>query len=285
MLFGTGLVATSDDFGFQGAVPSHPALLDHLARRYVESGWDTKRLLRDIVLSATYRQDSRFAGPGVEMDPDNRLLSRGASMRLSAEMLRDQALAASGLLVSRVGGPSVHPYQPAGHWRSVNSMSPAFSQGTGEDLYRRSVYTVWKRTAPDPAMIAFDAPGREVCTVRRPVTSSAQQVLVLLNNVQFVEAARVLAERVMLEREDEEERLIAVFRRLTSRSPSERELGVLRELLKEQRDFFEADAGAAAALLGVGERPWADSLPAVELAAMTVVSQCVMASDASIWKR
>lgn len=285
MLFGTGLVATSDDFGFQGEAPSHPELLDHLARWYIESGWDTKALLRRMVLSATYRQDSRADPHSLIIDPDNRLLSRGPSMRLTAEMLRDQALAASGLLVETVGGPSVHPYQPAGHWRSVNSMSPAFTRGEGDDLYRRSIYTVWKRTAPDPVMIAFDAPGREACAVRRPPTSSAQQVLVLLNNIQFVEAARVLAERAMLEHVGDEARVAFIFERLTSRRVRPAEMEALVLLLAEQRAIFDEDVDGAQALLEIGEHPREASLSPVDVAAFTIVSQCVLASDASIWKR
>ena len=285
MLFGTGLVRTSDDFGFQGEPASHPELLDLLARDYIESGWDTKALLRRIVLSATYRQDSRVDGATLERDPGNRLLARGPRMRLTAEMLRDQALAASGLLVPRVGGPSVHPYQPAGHWRAFNSFSPPFVQGKGDDLHRRSLYTVWKRTAPDPAMLAFDAPGREVCTVRRSSTSTPQQALVLLNNTQFVEAARALGERALHERATDDDRLVFVFESLASREPDAPELETLRSLLEEQRALFGADAEAAVALLEVGDAPRDSSLDAVDAAAFTVVSQCVIASDAATWKR
>ncbi len=194
--FGRGLVTTPENFGRQGAAPTHPALLDWLARDFVtpasgDPGWDLKRMCRMIATSATYQQDSRCAPALRERDPENDLLARGPSRRLSAEQIRDLALAASGLLDRKMGGPPVSPYQPGGDlWRETNTMSPAYHQSTGKDLYRRSLYSVWKRTAPLPNMLAFDAVTREVCTVSRGRTNTPLQALVLLNDVQFVEAAR-----------------------------------------------------------------------------------------------
>jgi hypothetical protein len=193
--FGRGLVTTPENFGQQGASPTHPELLDWLSRDFIEHGWDIKRLCRNIVLSATYRQDSRCTPDMRERDPENLLLARGPNHRLSAEEIRDVALAASGLLDRRMGGPPVSPYQPGGDlWREANTMSPAYAQSTGRDLYRRSLYSVWKRTTPLPNMMAFDAPSREVCTVARGHTNTPLQALVLLNDVQFVGAARALAD-------------------------------------------------------------------------------------------
>ncbi len=190
MVFGVGLVETSENFGTQGAQPSHPELLDFLARRFVDEGWDVKKAIRNMVLSSTYRQDSKLPQSTIHnpqsKDPLNRLLSRGPSGRLSAEMVRDVALAASGLLVDRLGGPPVNPYQPAGIWQENNTMSPGFVQSKGEGLYRRGIYSTWKRTTPVPSMLLFDATSREACTMRRPVTSTPMQALVLLNDIQYV---------------------------------------------------------------------------------------------------
>ncbi len=192
--FGRGLVTTPENFGQQGALPTNPELLDWLARDFIDHGWDIKRLCRMIVLSATFRQDSRADGELRARDPENQLLARGPSRRYRAKQIRDVALAAGGLLDRRMGGPPVSPYQPGEDlWRETNTMSPAYHQSTGKDLYRRSLYSVWKRTTPLPNMLAFDAPTREVCTVARGRTNTPLQALVLLNDVQFVEAARGLA--------------------------------------------------------------------------------------------
>ncbi|MBI3720926.1 MAG: DUF1553 domain-containing protein, partial [Fimbriimonas ginsengisoli] len=225
MLFGKGLVTTTENFGLQGSPPSHPELLDWLARDFIDSGWDVKAMLRRLVLSATYRQNSALTPRLRERDPENRLWARGPSHRLPAEMIRDTALAASGLLDEDLGGPPVSPYQPGDLWRESNSMSPAYHQSLGTALYRRSLYTVWKRTAPMPNMVAFDAPSREVCVVKRSNTGTPQQAYVLLNDPQFVEAARVLAERMMREGGAQPEpRIQFAFQRLTGRAPDKREL-------------------------------------------------------------
>ena len=197
MFFGRGIVATTENFGLQGAVPTHPELLDWLARDFVESKWDVKALCKKIVLSATYRQRSAAPPKLCERDPDNLLLARGPSRRLSAEMLRDTALAAGGLLVRKIGGPPVKPYQPPGLWKGQNAFLPEYVADKGEGLYRRSLYTFWRRTSPPPNMLAFDVPGREVCVVRRQSTNTPLQPLVLLNDPQFVEAARCLGERLL----------------------------------------------------------------------------------------
>ncbi|MBC8065878.1 MAG: DUF1553 domain-containing protein, partial [Chlorobia bacterium] len=229
MLFGTGLVETSENFGTQGARPTHPELLDYLARRFVDSGWNNKVLLKMMVLSATYRQDSVRKSKVKDIDPDNRLYSRGPSHRLSAEMVRDTALSASGLLNDKLGGPPVNPYQPAGIWQENNTMSPGFVQSKGADLYRRSLYSTWKRTTPVPSMLLFDATSREACTVRRPSTNTPLQALVLLNDPTYIEASRKLAERVLREAgPTAEERITFAFRLPMARKPTADETAVLK---------------------------------------------------------
>ena len=285
MLFGRGLVATPENFGTQGAEPSHPELLDWLARDFINSGWDTKALLKKIVLSATYRQDSKLRPDLRQRDPENVLLARGPSQRLPAEMIRDAALAAAGLLDERLGGPPVSPYRPGDLWRESNSMSPAYHQSVGGDLYRRSLYTVWKRTAPMPDMLAFDAPSREVCVVRRSVTTTPQQAFVLLNDVQFVEAARVLAEKALKAEHACDEQIRFIFRRLATRQPSDSEMRLLADELREQIDVFKQEPDRAKHLLAVGERKCDSESDAIQLAAMTEVAQTVMNLDATVWKR
>ncbi|MFM7323134.1 MAG: DUF1553 domain-containing protein, partial [Armatimonadota bacterium] len=249
-IFGTGIVETTEDFGIQGRSPSHPELLDWLARDFVAHGWDLKRLIRTIVTSETYRRDSTGTPADRAADPSNRLLARGPSHRLSAEAIRDGALHAAGLLVDRAGGPPVSPYQPGDLWRETNTMSPGYNQSKGDDLYRRSVYTVIKRTAPIPNMIALDSGAREVCTARRSNTNTPLQALVLLNDPQFVEAARVVAERVSKHNDP----IGQAFLRLAGRSPSQSERAALLDLRNSQRALFTADPAAARALLTVGER-------------------------------
>ena len=286
MLFGRGLVATAENFGTQGAQPSHPELLDWLARDFVNSGWDTKATLKKIVLSATYRQDSRLTPRLQKTDPENLLWARGPSHRLSAEMIRDTALAASGLLDEKMGGPPVSPYSPGDLWRESNSMSPAYHQSVGGDLYRRSLYTVWKRTAPMPDMATFDAPSREVCVVKRSVTTTPQQAFVLLNDPQFVEAARVVAETALNQNpEAGVKSLRLVFRRLTAREPDAKEIKLLQGLMMEQKDLFSKEPERAKKLIEVGDRKRDPKLDPIQLAAMTSVAQAVMNLDATIWER
>jgi hypothetical protein len=271
-LFGTGLVPSAADFGLQGQWPSHPELLDWLAVEFVESGWDFKRLTRAIVTSATYKRSSVATAELLAQDPANRWLARGARFRLPAELIRDNALRASGLLVPQLGGPSVNPYSPFDLWREVShyGSTPAtaqnFVQDHGEKLYRRSLYTYWKRTAPPANMVAFDAPNREVCTVTRGNTTTPLQALVTLNDVQFAEAARVLAARILGQPGDDEARLRWAFREVVSREPGERELAVARRTLARERQRYVADPARATAALQVGEAP-AAALPAPEQAA------------------
>ena len=280
MFFGTGIVGTPADFGSQGEWPSHPELLDWLAVEFVEHGWDVKHLVRLIVSSATYRQSSAASAELLERDPENRLLARGPRFRLPAEFVRDNALAVSGLLVTRIGGPSVNPYTPGDLWREVShyGSSPAtaqtFVQDHGEKLYRRSFYTYWKRTAPPPSMMAFDAPNREVCTVARGNTTTPLQALVTLNDPQFVEAARCFAERVLLRKEvaSDEARIRWAFAECVSRPPQDQELVVIAAALKRERINYAKNEPAARALLSVGESPRNEKLLTVEHAAWTQVA-------------
>jgi len=286
MLFGRGIVPTTENFGVQGAAPSHPELLDWLARDFVQSNWDVKALLKKIVLSATYRQDSKFRPELREKDPENILLSRGPSQRLPAEMVRDTALAAGGLLNDALGGPPASPYSPGDLWRESNNMSPAYKQSVGPALYRRSLYTVWKRTAPMPDMSEFDAPSREVCVVKRSSTSTPQQAFVLLNDTQFVEAARVLAEKAMDEGgANRRDQITFAFWRLTARAPESKELKALDELYQGQKEIFTKEPDRARQLISVGDSPCDPKLDPAELAAMTIVTQAIMNLDATVWKR
>ena len=285
--FGTGLVPTSDNFGFQGTAPSHPELLDWLARDFVSHGWDVKRLCRQIVLSATYRQDSRLR-PGLrEKDPANILLARGPARRLAAEPVRDLALAASGQLVSKTGGPPVSPYQPGPDlWRESNSMSPSYQQSKGDDLRRRSIYSVWKRTAPLPNALLFDAAGRETCSVKRTSTNTPLQALVLLNDPQFIEPSRALAEVVLRDHPDDTNaRITAAFLRLAGRQPDSRELDLLSQLLTQQLDVFKAKPDSAKAFLKIGEKTTDAAINPAILAANTVLCQTILNLDAVIWNR
>ncbi|MCO6455513.1 MAG: DUF1553 domain-containing protein, partial [Pirellulaceae bacterium] len=246
LCFGEGLVRTPNDFGTQGELPTHPELLDALAVRLVERGWDTKDLLRLIVGSATYRQSSRATAELPERDPDNRLLARGARFRLPAELLRDQALAVSGLLVPRIGGPSVKPYQPAGLWEDVSyNAEESYVPDTGEGLWRRSLYTYWKRQAPPPALLLFDAPTREKCAVGRSRTNTPLQALVTLNDVTFHAAARELARDALAESTSDEVRLQTLFRRVVSRRPDAAESQVLLDLLARHRTADKSSLLAA----------------------------------------
>ncbi len=285
--FGVGLVKTVDDFGSQGEPPSHPELLDWLATEFMASGgrespgWDVKRLQRLIVTSATYRQSSRLTKELLQRDPDNRLLARGPRLRLPAEMVRDQALAASGLLVERLGGPSVRPYQPAGLIRELTG-GDDYKQDHGPDLYRRGLYTFWKRTVAPPMMTTFDAALRETCVVRQTRTNTPLQALTLLNDVTFVEAARVLAQRVMREAATPEERLTRAFRLLTGRPPRPAELKVLADGLRRHREDFAKDLDAARKLVGVGESPPDPALDVTELAAYTAVASLILNLDETI---
>jgi len=287
--FGSGLVATSEDFGFQGALPTHPELLDWLAVEFRETGWDVRHVQRLIVTSAAYRQDSAASPELRDRDPENALLARGPRVRLPAEMIRDNALATSGLLVRKLGGPSVKPYQPPGLWQEkavFSRMLLEYEQDHGEDLYRRSLYTFLKRTSPPPAMDVFDAPSRSDCVVRRQTTSSPLQALVLMNDPQYVEAARVLAERMLREGGGAlRDRLAHGFRLATSRRPSDAELAVLEQLFEAERARFAGRPGDAEALLSVGEGPRDESLATAELAPMAIVANTLLNHDEAYYRR
>jgi hypothetical protein len=279
MHFGRGLVATPEDFGSQGRLPTHPALLDWLAATLVESGWDVKALHRVILTSATFRQSSAVPAAVVARDPENTRLGRGPSQRLLAEQIRDSALAASGLLTRRIGGRSVKPYQPAGLWEQAGT-GKTYTPDTGDLLYRRSLYTFWRRTLPPPSMLTFDAVSREVCTARREVTTTPLQAMVLLNDPQFVEAARALAERLLGRwPRDAGARHLAAFRRLTGRPPDAREAEVLARLFAEQRAIFARTPADAEAFLATGASTWNRALPHAELAATTAVVSAIMNLD------
>jgi hypothetical protein len=292
MLFGTGIVATAADFGSQGEWPSHPELLDYLAVDFRESGWNVKSLIKQIVMSATYRRDSRTTPQMLDRDPQNRLLARGARFRLPAEFIRDAALKTSGLLVSRIGGPSVNPYMPGDLWREVShyGSTPAtaqtFVQDHGEKLYRRSLYTFWKRTAPPPNMVAFDAPNREVCTVSRGNTTTPLQALVTLNDVQFVEASRVFAAKILnVDRPNQtsdDDRIRWAFLEATSRPISEQELVVLRRTLTRERHRYAMNQNAARDYVSVGEAPLPRSIPVEQLAAWSQLSAVLLNLSESV---
>jgi hypothetical protein len=286
LFFGRGMVATTENFGTQGALPTHPELLDWLARDFINSGGDVKGLCKKIVLSSTYRQRSAPTPKLRERDPDNVLLARGPSRRLSAEELRDAALLAGGLLVERLGGPPVKPYQPPGLWREQNAFLPAYVSDKGEGLHRRSLYSFWRRTSPPPNMLTFDTPSREVCVVRRQATSTPLQPLVLLNDPQFVEAARGLGERMLREGgPTRESRVVFAFREAATRKPTDREISLLEKLYSGQRALFEKDRTAAQKYLHVGELGVPRELDAVELAAATVVANAILNLDAAIMVR
>ncbi len=277
--FGTGIVATTEDFGYQGEWPSHPELLDRLAVEFRESGWDVKAMVTRIVTSATYRQSSRVRPELRDRDPGNRLLAYFPRRRLTAEQTRDQALYVSGLLVEKMGGPSVKPYQPDGLWKEVamiQSNTREFKRGEGEDLYRRSMYTYWKRAAPPPSMLTFDAPTREFCTIRRASTSTPLQALVLWNDEQFAEAARKLAERTLLEPGDDAKRLESLMKRCASRAPEAKEREALLEALAAFRERYRDAPADAEAMLQRGEAPISDKVEKSELAAWTMVASAVM---------
>jgi hypothetical protein len=283
--FGTGLVRTAEDFGVQGELPSHPELLDWLATEFVSSGWNVKSMMRLLVTSATYRQDSRASSEIRAMDPDNRLLARGPRHRLSAEVIRDQALAVSGLLLDPLGGPSVKPYHPPGLYEQVvaGSSADTYKQDHGPSLYRRTLYTYWKRSVPNPALLLFDMPLRETCAVRRARTTTPLQALDLLNDPTYVEAARALGQRMIREGgSSAESRLQLGFRFIAARSPRPRELEVLIRGLQRAMATYRADPAGAAELLRVGESKPDGSIEAAELAAYTTVASTLLNLDEAV---
>ena len=286
--FGQGLVNTSHDFGLQGSLPTHPELLDLLAIRFIESGWNVKEMQKLIVMSSTYQQSSKVSLAVREKDPANTLLSRGPSYRLPAEMIRDNALAASGLLSEKVGGPSVKPVQPKGLWREKTSSTyilRAYEPDTGSARYRRSLYTFLRRTSPHPAMTAFDAPNRSVCTAQRQRTNTPLQALVLLNDPQFVEASRELAEEVLSTFNQTEDQINHAFRLLTGRKPSQNKKEQLLDLYREERERFSKEQEAARQFLSIGQYPFDATLEIESLASMTLVVNTIMNYDEFYMKR
>jgi hypothetical protein len=282
--FGAGLVKTVEDFGTQGERPSHPELLDWLATEFVRTGWDVKRLHRLIVTSAAYRQSSRVTPELFERDPENRLLERGPRMRLPSWMLRDQALAASGLLVGKLGGEPVKPYQPEGIWAEATFGKKQYDQDHGESLYRRSVYTFWRRIV-GPTMF-FDTATRQVCTVKQVRTNTPLHALVTLNDVTYVEAARALAESVLTsDARNDAERIELVVRRLLARRPSVSESKILAARLDELRKQFAEDEESAKKLLSVGESPRNERLDAVDHAAYTALCTLLLNLDETLTKQ
>jgi hypothetical protein len=284
--FGTGLVKTAEDFGLQGQFPANADLLDWLAVEFVDSGWDVKHMVRLMVTSAAYAQASAATPELIARDPDNQLAARGSRFRMPAEFIRDLALSVGGLLDERIGGASVKPYQPGDLWgelahqkHNYKFSAQLFEQDHGADLYRRTMYTFWKRSVPPPNLTALDAPSREVCTVRRERTNTPLQSLVMLNDPTFVEAARNLAERMMHRAGDPAECIDYAFELVTARKPNEREAAILRAEFEKQRASFAAAPEDAAALLAVGESPRDDRLDAVSHAAWTNVALVILNLD------
>ena len=285
-LFGTGIVPTTEDFGTRAEFPSRPELLDWLATELVRLKWDLKAMWKVLVTSATYRQSSAVSGSLLEKDPTNVLLARGPRFRLTGEVIRDQALAAAGLLVERLGGPSVYPYQPEGIWDETNFYGNLrnYKAGMGEALYRRSLYTIWKRTAAPPNMLVFDVPSREICRVRRARTNTPLQALTLLNDPTYIEAARVLALRAMADAKSIEDRVAAMVRRVLGRHATADEVKILAEGCRKRLARYRIDAKAAEALVKVGTSPVPDGVDIGELAALTLTASTLLNLDETITK-
>jgi hypothetical protein len=286
--FGRGIVKTAEDFGSQGEWPTHPDLLDWLAVEFIESGWNVKALQKLIVMSNTYRQSSRVPPGMAERDPENALLARGPRFRMDAEVVRDLALATGGILVEKLGGRSVKPYQPPGIWEAVafvGSTTNTFQRDAGEALYRRSLYTFWKRTSPPPALTTFDAPSRENCVARRPRTNTPLQALLLMNDEQYVEASRHFGQRMMREGgSSPEERLAYGFRLATARMPQPEELSVLTRVFGQHLEHYRGNVEAATRLLSIGESPRDQTLDPAEHAAYAMLGSLILNLDETITK-
>ena len=280
MIFGKGLVGTPEDFGSQGTTPTHPELLDWLAHEFIQSGWDVKALIKRMVMSQTYRQRSQASPDHRRRDPENLLLAHAPRYRLPAEMIRDNLLYSSGLLVEELGGPPVKPYEVAVSFKPV-----AHEKGNG--LYRRSLYTYWKRTSPAPVMIALDAPKRDVCMVKREVTASPLQAFVYMNDPQAIEAARTLAATLLRAHESPTEAplLVQLFRKLTGRTPETPEVEILKTMTEAQVEHFSTRQDQAKTFLGTGESPLPTDVDLVELAALTAVTSSLYAYDDCVMKR
>jgi hypothetical protein len=285
-IFGRGIVETEEDFGTQGTPPTHPELLDLLAMDFVDSGWDVKGLLRRIVCSATYRQSSRATEELLTRDPQNRLLARGPSRRLEAEAVRDTALSVAGLLSHTLGGPSVYPPQPEGLWRPAFNGQRTWPTSTGADRYRRGLYTYWRRTIPYPSMAAFDAPSREICTIRRTMTNTPLQAFVTLNDPVYVEAAQSLARRIVREVDgDPRERAAWALRETTARPADDMQVDAVVQLFETELAHYQGDMAAAEKLATQPLGPLPEGLQADELAAWTVVANVLLNLDAVLTSR
>ncbi len=286
--FGKGIVATPDDMGNQGSLPTHPKLLDYLAIELVESGWDLQYILKKIVLSSAYQRTTKTTDELMQIDPENNLLARVSRTRLSAEMIRDHALKCSGLLNNTIGGPSVKPYQPAGLWAETigggGGSLAEYKQDKGNKLYRRSMYTFWKRTVPPPSMMTFDAPTRDFCMVKRQSTSTPLQALILLNDPQIIEAARVFAYRSIEQHSSIKERIQMMFRLATSRHVEKDELEQLIAFYYEEKERFTENVQDATSLLKTGEYPMKELLTNEEIAAYTMVATAIFNLDETISK-
>ena len=283
VFFGRGLVATPEDFGLQGRVPAQPDLLNWLAVHFMESGWNTKALCREIALSQTYRQSTTPSDKALfEADPENQFLARGPRFRLPAEHLRDAALAACGLLNPAIGGPSVKPYQPAGLWEDSGTQH-TYTQDSGDKLYRRSLYTFWRRTCPPPVMSVFDAPTREFCRVKRESTLTPLQALALMNDTGFLETARVLGEKLVREHPnaaEDAERVAMASRLLLGRIPSDQQSKSMASLIAEARAHYAANEGEANKLLQTsGQAPIDKKLPPAEVAATMLMTRALLNSE------
>ncbi|GAA4315122.1 PSD1 and planctomycete cytochrome C domain-containing protein [Compostibacter hankyongensis] len=285
-LFGRGIVKTSNDFGMQGELPSHPELLDWLAVDFMDHGWDMKRLIKTIVLSSTYRQSAAAPREQVEQDPDNKLLARGPRVRLPAEFIRDLVLSSSGLLVNKIGGPSVKPYQPEGLWESATSgrgVLATYVQDHGESLYRRGLYSFIKLTVPPPSMLIFDASNRDVCEVQRLRTNTPLQALVMMNDPTVLEASRVLAAN-LLSQGSGQQQLVTAFRRIVCRRPSAKEVKLLNDYWQDRKKYFATHAAEARKLIQAGEYPQRKDVQPVALAAFMQVVNTIYNMDETITK-
>ena len=281
-LFGVGIVATSDNFGSQGALPTHPELLDYLALEFIRSGWDVQAMQRRILRSATYQQSSVISGEALTIDPKNRWLARGARYRMPAFVVRDQALLLSGLLVEQLGGPSTKPYMPPKIWSAISNNK--YKQDRGQNLYRRSLYTYWRRTIPPPTMMNFNAAAREVCTVQTESTNTPLQALTLMNNKTFMECASFFAERMIKATDDVPARLTTMFRDATGRVPTEHEFSILRQSHDDFLRHFEQRPGEIDKLLSIGETPHDPRVSRPQLAATTMVASMILNLDETISK-
>ena len=286
MCFGKGLVATSDDFGAQGALPTHPELLDFLAIKFMDDGWNIKSMLKFILMSRTYQQSSKLNEYLLEWDPENNYLARAPRLRLTAEKITDHMLATSGLLVNTVGGPSVKPFQPEGLWQETTGggggSTAKYIVDKGEKQYRRSLYTFWKRTVPPPGMMTFDAVTRDFCMVKREVTSTPLQALVMMNDPRLIEASRNLAYVALASRQNLNEQIELMFYKATSRKPTDEELNVLIEYFEEEKNRFNLNSNDALALISVGDSEKKSVGSSTEIAAMTMVASTIFNLDETI---